>query len=79
MDSRRIFVSLSHGSQVGLSLFGVANSYVAITKLQGYEATTKKLAKWSTTVEEELYKTRTTQATGAIAVGNVSSNDQNPY
>jgi hypothetical protein len=68
MDGRTIFVSLSHGSLVGLSLFGAVNSYTAITKLQGYEETTKKLAKWSTTVEQELYKTRTTQGSGAIAV-----------
>lgn len=68
MDPRTIFVSLSHGSMVGLSLFGVANSYLAITNLQGYEATTKKLAKWSTVVEQELHKTRTTQASGAVAV-----------
>ena len=68
MDGKQIFVSLSHGAQVGLSLLGVVNSYQAIRKLQGYEETTRKLAKWSSVVEEELYRTQTTQASGAIAV-----------
>lgn len=68
MDGRQIFVRVSHSVLVGLSLFGVACSYFAITKLRGYEETTKKLAKWSNVVEQELSKTRTTQASGAIAV-----------
>lgn len=69
MDGKSTFVSITHGALVGLSLFGVVNSYVAITKLRGYEDTTKKLAKWSSVVENELHKTRTTQASGALAVG----------
>lgn len=68
MDGRAIFVRVSHSVLIGLSLYGAVCSYVAITKLQGYEETTKKLAKWSSVVEQELYKTRTTQASGALAV-----------
>lgn len=68
MDGRQIFVRVTHCALVGLSLFGIACSYFAITQLRGYEQTTKKLAKWSEVVEQELSKTRTTQASGAIAV-----------
>ena len=68
MDGRAIFVRISHSALIGLSLYGAVCSYAAITKLRGYEETTKKLAKWSSVVEQELYKTRTTQASGAMAV-----------
>lgn len=57
-----------HVAQLFLSLYGGALSYVAITNLRKYEAASKKLAEWSSTAEHELWKTRTTQATGALAV-----------
>jgi len=59
---------LLHASQALLSLYGGYSSYIAITNLQKYEATTKKLAKWSNTVDEQLQKTRTTQSTGAVTI-----------
>lgn len=59
---------LLHAAQAILSLYGGYSSYIAITNLQKYEATTKKLAKWSSTVEEQLQKTRTTQGTGAVTL-----------
>lgn len=59
---------LLHLTQAALSLYGGYSSYIAITNLQKYEETTKKLAKWSGTVEEQLQKTRTTQGTGAVTI-----------
>jgi len=59
---------LLHLAQAALSLYAASTSYTAITNLQKYEATTKKLAKWSGTVEEQLQKTRTTQGTGAVTI-----------
>ncbi|EMC96197.1 hypothetical protein BAUCODRAFT_70754 [Baudoinia panamericana UAMH 10762] len=57
-----------HVCQAGLSAWGGYQSYIAITNLRKYEETTKKLAKWSNTVEEQLHKTRTTQGAGAVAI-----------
>ena len=68
MEGKVVFVTAQHLCQVLLSLYGAYFSYIAITKLRGYEETTRKLAKWSKVVEDELYKTQTTQATGAGAV-----------
>lgn len=59
------FMRLQHICQVVLCLYGGAHSYVAITNLLKYEATTKKLAKWSSEVERQLWKTRKTQGVGA--------------
>ena len=63
-----IFARLAHVSQIVLSSYGAYQSYVAINNLQKYEETTKKLAKWSDEVANQLHKTRTTQASGAVAV-----------
>lgn len=51
-----------------LSTYGAYNSYIAITNLQTYEATSKKLAEWSSEAAKQLNKTRTTQATAAVTV-----------
>ena len=69
MDGKTLFLLLQHFCQLLLSLNGARVSYLAIINLQKYEETTKKLAKWSTEVENQLYKTRTTQAFGALTVG----------
>jgi aspartate/tyrosine/aromatic aminotransferase len=58
----------AHACQVALCCYGGYQSYLAITNLQKYEQTTKKLAKWSQQVDEQLRKTQTTQASGAAAV-----------
>jgi hypothetical protein len=55
-----------------LAGFGGYNLYlvsISISNLQGYEETSKKAAKYSNVAENQLHKTRTTQATGAVAVG----------
>lgn len=59
---------LLHLAQAGLSAYGTYHSYHAITNLQAYEATTKKLAKWSDEVGRQLQKTRKTQAAAALTV-----------
>ncbi|PBP15282.1 hypothetical protein BUE80_DR013986, partial [Diplocarpon rosae] len=51
--------------------FGIYNLYLAcisINKLQGYEDTAKKAAKYSNTAAEQLRQTRATQASGTISV-----------
>lgn len=57
-----------HLGQVFLSAYSAYHSYVAIANLQTYEETSKKLADWSTEAANQLSKTRSTQAAGAIAV-----------
>lgn len=59
---------LVHAGQVLLGSYAAYNSYIAITNLQTYEATSKKLAEWSDEAAKQLHKTRTTQAAGALAV-----------
>ena len=75
------FLQLQHICQMVLSLYGLRHSYVAILKLQGYEEATKKLAEWSDTVAQELYKTRTTQSIGCIAVSGTLQlgSNKSPY
>ncbi|KAK5133354.1 hypothetical protein LTR08_007788 [Meristemomyces frigidus] len=68
MAAPGIYLRLTHVTQVVLSAYGAYQSYIAITNLRTYEATTKKLAKWSNEVDRQLSRTRTTQAAGAIAV-----------
>lgn len=68
MKTTTLYLQLMHVCQAILCGYGAYQSYVAITNLRKYEETTKKLAKWSSTAEEQLHKTRTTQASGALAV-----------
>ncbi|PPJ53173.1 hypothetical protein CBER1_11727 [Cercospora berteroae] len=65
---REIILRGPHLLQFAYCLYGGALSYVAITNLQKYEATSKKLAEWSKEAENQLWKTRTTQASGALAI-----------
>ncbi|KAK0105299.1 hypothetical protein ONS96_004695 [Cadophora gregata f. sp. sojae] len=61
-------LTLVHASQAA---FGIYNLYLAatsISNLQGYEDMSKKAAKYSNTAEQQLHKTRTTQASGTIAL-----------
>lgn len=68
MATPGLYLRLMHVCQVAISAYGGVQSYVAITNLQNYEQTAKKLAEWSSEAERQLKKTRTTQASGAIAV-----------
>jgi hypothetical protein len=62
------YLRLMNVLQTALSARGLLQSYAAITNLQKYETTAKKLAEWSSEAEHQLHKTRTTQTSGAIAV-----------
>lgn len=59
-----------HLAQAGLSGYSLNHVYISISNLQQYEEKTKKAAEWSTTVERELHKTRTTQTSSALSVRN---------
>ncbi|KAI1110676.1 hypothetical protein F5Y14DRAFT_443815 [Nemania sp. NC0429] len=57
-----------HFAQIIIAAYGALQAQVAISRLLEYEDATKKLAKISSEAERQLYKTRTTQASGAIAI-----------
>lgn len=57
-----------HVAQIIIAAYGAMQSQVAISRLLEYEEATKKLAKISSEAERQLYKTRTTQASGAVAI-----------
>lgn len=61
-------LTIAHAAQAAFSAYNLYLAYVSITNLQTYEETSKKVAKYSNTAENQLYKTRTTQASGTIAV-----------
>jgi hypothetical protein len=61
-----------------LSTYGASVSYRAVTRLRAYEETSEKAAEWSNTAAQRLYKTRTTQAGGAISVRPMSMSNLNP-
>ncbi|ETS76751.1 hypothetical protein PFICI_12138 [Pestalotiopsis fici W106-1] len=63
-----MFLQLLHLAQAVLAGYGAQQSYIAITNLQKYEDTSKKLAKYSNEAERQLHTTRTTQASGALAI-----------
>jgi hypothetical protein len=56
-----------------LSGYGLYLAYQNITRLQTYEKQSEKAAEWSNTAAERLKKTRSTQASGTISVGSLSS------
>lgn len=66
--SREVLLRGQHFIQLALSVYGASVSFVAITRLQKYEETSKKLAEWSKEAAHQLHKTRTTQTSGALAV-----------
>ncbi|OCK80747.1 hypothetical protein K432DRAFT_381917 [Lepidopterella palustris CBS 459.81] len=51
-----------------LSAYGLYISYLCISKLRQYEERSEKAAKWSNTAADQLYKTRATQTSAAVAV-----------
>jgi hypothetical protein len=63
-----MLLPLLHVGQAGLAVYGGQQSYTAITNLQKYEDASKKLAKYSNEAERQLHKTRTTQASAALAL-----------
>ena len=66
--------------QAAFSGFNLYLAYISISNLQEYEEISEKAAKYSNLAERQLHKTRTTQASGTVAVSvNLpSSNDYDP-
>ncbi|KAI0435644.1 hypothetical protein F4803DRAFT_544877 [Xylaria telfairii] len=63
-----MLLKLIHVAQIVMAAYGAMQSQAAISRLLEYEDATKKLAKISSEAERQLHKTRTTQASGAIAI-----------
>ncbi|MCJ1439215.1 hypothetical protein MMC27_008606 [Xylographa pallens] len=57
-----------HAGQALLSAYGLYTSYISITNLQQYEASSEKAAEYLDTAAHQLHKTRITQASGALAI-----------
>ena len=57
-----------HTLQACWGAYSLYLSYISVTKLHKYEERSEKAAEYSNTAEHQLHKTRTTQASGAIAV-----------
>jgi hypothetical protein len=65
---RTVLLQGPHLAQFLYCIYGGTLSFLAINHLRQYEATAKKAAEWSKEAEKQLWKTRTTQASGALAV-----------
>ncbi|KAI1748671.1 hypothetical protein F4782DRAFT_516371 [Xylaria castorea] len=63
-----MLLKLVHVAQIVIAAYGAMQSQAAISKLLEYEDATKKLAKISSEADRQLHKTRTTQASGAVAI-----------
>ncbi|KAI8624939.1 hypothetical protein F5Y19DRAFT_282790 [Xylariaceae sp. FL1651] len=61
-------LKMLHFGQVVIAAYGAMQSQVAISNLLTYEDASKKLAKISSEAERQLHRTRTTQASGAVAI-----------
>ncbi|KAG4443530.1 hypothetical protein IFR05_001003 [Cadophora sp. M221] len=61
-------LSIIHVSQAAFGIYNLYLASISISNLQGYEDMSKKAAKYSNTAEQQLHKTRTTQASGTIAL-----------
>lgn len=57
-----------HVLQFSVSAYSLYLASISIRNLQGYEEKSKKAAEWSKTAATQLHKTRTTQASGTLAV-----------
>ena len=63
-----LLVRAVHVAQTAAGAYGLYLSSVAIPRLRQYEDTTEKAAKYSSTAEQQLHKTRATQASAATSV-----------
>jgi len=61
-------LSVLYAFQAAYSGYNLYLASISISNLQQYEETSKKAAKYSKIAEKQLHKTRTTQASGTIAV-----------
>jgi hypothetical protein len=65
-------LSILHALQASFSAYTLYLSSISIRNLQKYEETSKKAAKYSSIAEQQLHKTRTTQASSALSVFSLS-------
>lgn len=63
-----MLLQLLHLAQIALVAYGGQQSYVAIRNLQKYEDKSEKAAQYSSEAARQLRKTRTTMASGAVAL-----------
>jgi hypothetical protein len=63
-----IILNLLNAAQAAFSGWNLYLASISIRKLQKYEDASKQAAKYSNTAENQLYKTRTTQASATLAV-----------
>lgn len=61
-------LAIIHVPQAAFSSYNLHLASISIRNLQGYEETSKKAAEYSNIAEYQLHKTRTTQASGTLAV-----------
>jgi hypothetical protein len=66
-------LAILHALQAAFGAYNLYLSSISIRNLQKYEERSKQAAKYSNIAEHQLYKTRTTQASGAIAVNPTAS------
>jgi hypothetical protein len=62
-------LSIIYSLQAAFSAYSLYLASISISNLQKYEEKSEKAAEWSNTAEKQLHKSRTTQASGTIAVG----------
>lgn len=63
-----VILAILYSLQAAFSAYNLYLASIAIQKLQKYEEKSKTAAKYSNIAENQLYKTRTTQASGTLAV-----------
>lgn len=66
-------LSSLYACQSALGAYGLWLSLTSISRIQQYESQTKTAAKWSAGAEQQLYKARTTQTSGALTVSSMNS------
>src|SRR3989337_242146 len=63
-----IILNVLHTAQAAFGAYNLYLASISISNLQQYEEKSEKAAKYSNVAENQLHKTRTTQASGTIAV-----------
>ncbi|KAI9653734.1 MAG: hypothetical protein M1821_006928 [Bathelium mastoideum] len=63
-----LILRIMHLGQAAVAGYGLYLSYISITNLQKYEKRSEQAARHSRSAADQLFKTRTTQGAGAIAI-----------
>ncbi|EPE27894.1 hypothetical protein GLAREA_04685 [Glarea lozoyensis ATCC 20868] len=61
-------LSIIYSLQAAFSAYSLYLASISIQNLQKYEEKSEKAAEWSNTAEKQLHKSRTTQASGTLAM-----------